>query len=84
MKTITIKVTQTDIDVGEPGEGEYCPIALAVKRISGVQFCLVGPENLYINDDRQEVKLPKKAVEFISGFDKNRSGIPFNFTLKIP
>lgn len=93
MTTVRISVTQADIDAGEQGHCEKCPIALA--------FLRAVPEAFDIDVNRCELEfdhpddpsgdglsldLPGRATGFIDDFDVHgaTSVEPFSFTLSLP
>lgn len=74
-----IKVTQTNIDLGERGCAGSCPVALAFKDAGfnsprvGLTMCnFITP-----NGDVQTVDLSCKVIAFIHDFDNKRSVQPF-------
>jgi hypothetical protein len=83
MKTVTIDVTQEDIDKGERGDACKCPIALACHRIlkEGVWVC---EDLMSISGEDEDVVLPDEAQDFIKRFDYGHSPEPFTFTIQIP
>jgi hypothetical protein len=80
---LEIEVTQEDIDTGDPTENGSCPIALAVKRLTGrntkVEYSYMEIEGL------GESGLPQIAVRFIHAFDKHGSSKvqPFAFAVNV-
>jgi len=78
------KITQADIDAGEPGMCSDCPVALSLLRhydcvmVSGgakIMTCIEGREAEYHNT-------PKKVVKFIKRFDGHKSVEPMEFELE--
>ena len=84
-KTITVNVTQKDIDEGKERSCERCPVALAVNRaldtdtnecsVSGYAVHLDGPTSTGF------AQLPDEAVKFIERFDCRRLVTPFTFNI---
>lgn len=93
MKTYNIDVTQGDIDKGEQGRCQICPVALAAKR--SIKFpVVVDGDDIFIYErcigvvvDRfkTSAKLPKNARDFIKLFDQlgPRFVSPFSFALDL-
>jgi hypothetical protein len=88
MTTVTISVTQDDIDSGERMDPARCPVALAVTRIlkdgyrAGVGLCTVGI--LDNRHDQVDISTLSQAVsDFISDFDAGVPVEPFTFTIEI-
>lgn len=78
--TVEIDVTQEDIERGMKMSCTQCPIALAVKRRTGLKDnVFVGPEEVYINDARYA--LPGKATTFVENFDRAQDVKPQKFVL---
>jgi hypothetical protein len=85
MKTVTIDVTQEDIDSGEPLSCNSCPIALAAER-AGFADVSVGGYLWFVNTDglRLRASIPPVALEFIGDFDNEETVVPFSFSVEIP
>lgn len=82
-ETLTVTVTQEDIDNGEPLNSGFCPIALAIKRI-GYQRVTVDPFRITTINDEERARFyrtPPVAVEFIREFDDLCTVAPFAFTV---
>lgn len=97
MKTVTIEVTQEDIDNGQKCSTSLCPIALASARC----FANAGVMDTRLSDAPMvsvksicmwhkgenwtktfmAIKLPQEASTFITDFDKGKEVVPFSFTL---
>ena len=77
-KTITVNVTQEDIDEGQERECESCPIALAVRRLlnCGVTvheaICLFGAKH-------GVCALADEPFAFVKAFDAGLPVKPFSF-----
>ena len=86
-KTVTINVTQRDIDKGCRGHGGNCPIALAIFRRLSKGVVSVGwertrfelPKGLLIFSEN-----PKTARQFVEEFDACNPVSPFRFDIDIP
>jgi len=76
------KITQTDIDAGEPGMCNDCPAAIALLR--HYDWVTVGASKIMTwveGRDEEDQKTPKKVVEFIKRFDAYKSVEPMEFEL---
>lgn len=87
----TIDVTAADIEAGERGECQVCPVALAIKRVIRgdlIVSVIMGDVAIYKPTDLERslvrIELPDKVGTFITDFDKDRSVTPFAFAIKIP
>ena len=78
MKTITITVTQHDIECGAPREPTACPVALAVGRVANDPF--VGVIWLYCSLGR--FRLTLAINKFIRDFDGGQVVHPRRFHLR--
>jgi hypothetical protein len=81
--TITITVTQDDIDNGVRAAPCLCPIALAAQR--KYPYVSVGTFTISVGADasREKVyRMPLKASRFIEDFDQGRLVEPFTFTAR--
>lgn len=86
MKTITVHVTQADIDAGKPWNPCECPVALAVKRATRRQRVEVREMGRVIRFFRDKtVRAPKCVADFVENFDgAERFAVkPFSFTIRI-
>jgi len=100
MRTVTVKVTQEDIDTGEPEDNCRCPVAIALRRSLGVE-CRVDGDEIKIRRGEGFVCLnsPPAVEEFVTEFDSAyldlspdermetywREGFaPFSFPLELP
>lgn len=84
LSTLKIEVTEEDIKNGIPCDGDHCPIALAVKRLTG-KHCYVGGAYIEISEreegfdedgepywSHREVEtfeIPRVAQDFVHDFD---------------
>lgn len=74
-----IQVTREDIQAGKCGDPEFCPIALAAKRVFK-ETMLVGTYDMNpLNNSFNRIELPAHAREFICRFDDNKKVEPFEF-----
>jgi hypothetical protein len=82
--TLTIEVTQEDIDNGQKCDANYCPIALAVRQTvkNYRQYLSVQPTVMYVDDGKviREYKMPAVAEQFVRLFDDDEDVEPFTFT----
>lgn len=77
----TIKVTQEDINLGQPNSTMACPISLAIHRQLGKE-AYVWCELVEINN--ADIRLPENARKFIYAFDSNSEPVsPFEFELEL-
>lgn len=74
-----IKVLQRHINAGEPGMGEHCPVAIAIKEQSKHKFVNVKGLEMYLGAWR--APSPDKVVQFVERFDNGESVKPFYFEL---
>ena len=75
-----ISVTAEDICRGKRRSPCGCPVALAIKRVIGMDRVYVS--RLTVDILAKTVALPKEVTAFIIGFDMDRSGQPFTFELE--
>ena len=83
MATLTVEVTQADIDVGKPENCRLCPVALALKRATGMDWWVdtkFFAKQTFRNDF---IKTPTRVAAFIRRFDRTHHGKPFHFRLEI-
>ncbi len=82
-----IKVEQQDIDSGIKGDSDFCPVALAVKRlypkhpvdVGGSFICWLGTHTSFSYTRCME--LPEKAQQFILDFDHGKKVKPLTFEI---
>lgn len=83
-----IKVTQQDIEKGDPGDCESCAMALAlrchikVNQTLEVNVSFEGRASVFI--DGVTYNLSKSCYMFIRDFDNKEPVKPFSFELEIP
>lgn len=78
---MTITVSQDDIEQGQPLKGLSCPIALAIKRATGLEYVGVGVRQYWYKDLAGGV-LPPEVTEFVKAFDSGKPVEPFTFELE--
>jgi hypothetical protein len=85
MKTITLSVTDEDIEFGNPGESESCPIARAFERATGVP-CSVSEDTIEFRDSCCDpILLPEVAKNFVFEYDLGfRDVEPTSFEIEVP
>jgi hypothetical protein len=83
MKTLTIEVTQEDIERGVKQECWDCPIALALFRTTGKEWS-VAPSSCRELGTLTDYIFPAEATEFIRSFDLGYPVSPFSFKLEVP
>ena len=85
-----VKVTQSDIDNGNPMNSFACPIALAITRElqdeshgdSRWGYAEVEPTFVWIDSQTKEGPLPESVQTFISLFDDGYQNLkPFEFNI---
>ena len=88
-----IQVTKEDIEKGERGSCEWCPVALAIQRTYDLKngkdkMVVVDGDGVGIwdrNNGEQHYQLPQIARDFIHDFDNDRKvaeGLgPFSFKI---
>lgn len=89
MPTITVHVTQGDIDAGCFLDSTGCPVALALWRHTRLQWdvsaCGAVVTEPVGGDGRQVmVRLPDSVRRFVSEFDSGRDVLPFSFRIDVP
>jgi hypothetical protein len=84
VKTITVKVTQEDIEQGKPGVCDACPIALALVR-GGADWADVWQGGVLVGGDDgggDEYVMPKRGQAFVYRFDRGEPVEPSTFRLR--
>lgn len=81
---ITVDVTQEDIDHGEIGECETCPIARAISRAVGKTALVIADNFCFDHNDMTDYPLPKVASDFVRQFDSGVDVSPFSFPISVP
>lgn len=77
--TLTVDVTAEDIKQGKAHTPDFCPIALAFKRVAMTPNVMVGNTNAVIAGTC--FTLPKSASDFVFAFDSKCFVEPFTFTV---
>jgi len=82
MKTL-IEVTAEDIAKGIPKVCAACPVALAIKRVTGRGASVM---QLYIgfHDGSGWIDSPREVLPFVRAFDNEQPVKPFSFELDVP
>ena len=80
---IRVQVTQEDIDQGEADNCFDCPVALALKRVTGA---VIEVNNSFAIVDGVAIRLPPTVEIWIANFDYNGPDAvkPFSFSLELP
>lgn len=90
-----IKITQQDLDQGEPCTFCRCPVAIAINRETGF-FASAGYDRIILRDKdpdngyaliTHEVMTPDAVCAFISQYDSRQTRpdlTPWEFPLEIP
>ena len=83
-----IQVTKEDIEKGEKGSCEWCPVALAIQRTYGKDKLVtvdVDSMGIWLDNREQHYQLPQIARDFIDDFDNDRKVAegfrPFSFKI---
>lgn len=80
--TVSIEVTQGDIDTGLRDGGKSCAIALATMRRFRVADVYINGEGITTIDEKGtvcELSIPSEAVDFLDRFDGGETVFPFTF-----
>lgn len=80
-KKLTVRVTAKDIREGKAGDACRCPIAHAVRRVTGGRKVSVGLFRAYFGGVC--FTLPRRAVCFVQDFDRRWPVKPFQFTVTL-
>lgn len=86
MKTITVSVTQEDIEKGRRKEARSCPIALAARRAFKERPLAVDGWSIVLHADRedeQSLRLPRDAERRLDAFDEGDPMEPFTFEVLV-
>jgi hypothetical protein len=82
--TITVSITDSDIDNGTRGDCWKCPVALALWRATGEKY-IVWSGNAYPLGRRdRNVILPNSVQSWIGRFDRSEFPKPMEFQLTVP
>jgi hypothetical protein len=80
MKSFTVHVKGKHIKQGKPGQGDYCPIALALKDMGYSDVNVQGAGAIEV--DGVDLEVPDNIDKFIGKFDDHESVKPFSFVAK--
>jgi hypothetical protein len=80
-QTITVRVTQKNIDEGSANSCDKCPIALALRDL-GHEFDVTA-DYIFDGPGRFIAALPARAVHFIEDFDLGREVAPITFRVTL-
>lgn len=83
MKTIHVKVTQSDIDEGMRKHPCRCPISIALYRVLGCGTGTVWVHEDCVSTNQGHGRLPAKAKEFIYCYDSGQIVDPIEFDLEL-
>jgi hypothetical protein len=83
-RTITVSVTDADIDNGIRGDCWECPIALALWRATGEKWIVESLRAHPIGCRKRMVVLPDGVRDWIHKFDHSAFPKPMEFELTIP
>ena len=84
MPFIEVFVTAQDINQGRRRNTWTCPLCLALRRATGVNWVVEESTAYPVTDRNAFIPLPPEAVTFISEFDATGVGKPFRFELEVP
>jgi hypothetical protein len=84
---MNVTVTAEDIQQGKPGSPCECPVALAIKRATGIAHVSVSPSTARVGDigdtNTKWYRLPQPVREFIHNVDYGEGPhAPFTFSLE--
>lgn len=77
-----IEVTAEDIARGMRGKYEFCPVAIALRRIPAFADAQVYFWGIVLGNEGPVIDIPEIAQKFIGDYD-NRRGSPQPFTFEI-
>ena len=88
MKTVTIEVTQEDIDQGVPSHAHKCAVARAMSRSVDGAYSLCSFWGIHNPAGRgpcvHTAKHDEAVTKFIQDFDNGKPVKPFTFTIEVP
>ena len=84
MPRIEVFVTAQDIEQGGRRNTWTCPLCLALRRTTGVQWVVEECTAYPVTHRNAFIPLPPEAILFISEFDATGAGTPFSFELEVP
>ena len=85
---LTVSVTADHIERGSAGNGEFCPIALAVRELVAERsYVSVDQDSMFVRrpdeDFGFEGEPPESAIDFINAFDSHNPVEPFTFEVEL-
>jgi hypothetical protein len=80
---VEINPTKHDIKCGKARDPLRCPLARALRRLTGNTWAVDATLATRLIDGLQ-VRLPKQATAFITAFDVGRAVSPIRFLLDLP
>lgn len=83
MTTVTVEVTQADLDNGERKLCRSCPVALALQRATGTAWYVEYSGATICRGGERRVDFPLTVAEFIRDFDDGAPVQPFSFVAEI-
>lgn len=92
MRSVTVEVTQSDINQGTKNDCFTCPVAIAVNRALGIDNAEIGEyvgsgndvDGMVVEFDYNTIKLDNSVRDFIYGFDLGHDVDPIKFQLVVP
>lgn len=85
IETATISVTKEDIKRGVPGNGESCPVALAIRRAINNNYVMVHTSGCFAGNLCYFHRFSSKQTRFIESFDtKGVFGVIMKFLFVRP
>ncbi len=79
-----IKVTQDYIDNGIKEDGDWCPVALAIKELPLIDGDVSVDGDSILLPDGEALDLPASVSDFVHAFDAGALVKPFSFEVDIP
>jgi hypothetical protein len=83
---VKVQVTAADIERGVAGDDCKCPVALAIRRATGIPTS-VGDGVIvidYATPQQVEIWSPEDVAHFVEEFDLGHDVEPFEFELEYP
>lgn len=84
MRTVTLKVTEDDLLLGEPKSPTNCPVARAFKAAGFNIAVSVGFARCHLGDGNFIVNNPDSVRSFIEAFDEGRPVLPLKWQIQVP
>ena len=79
---LTVRVTQSDIENGHAESETSCPIALAIKRQSGIKVWVDSARNIDIGFGKYRALEPEVVQRFIDSFENFQEVCAFEFEVE--